>query len=153
MSKVITAPIDPETEVTREDIAKMAGCSLAKVGFVTIRDKWGFPKPSRPGPKGKLIYPRLAVLEWLRLNNLKSMVFVAADRAPVGTYKQPMARLDSSAISKIHIGIRPAHKFTGTGKSKRVHVPVRNECEPQQLRPELSRFSNSISEYPIAVSY
>ncbi len=49
--------INPETEVTREDIALIAGASLAKVHFVTHRKKWGFPEPVRKGYQGKTFMP------------------------------------------------------------------------------------------------
>jgi predicted DNA-binding transcriptional regulator AlpA len=139
MSKSKSAPKNPETEVTKEDIAKMAGCSVFKVGFVTMRDKWCFPKPVRLGPKSKILYSKAEVATWLESNDLKSFVFTAEDRAPVRTHKKEKNEIDSSAAAKLHIGARPK-KFNAFGTSIRVHVPERNDYIPPD--PRLSRASN-----------
>lgn len=143
----IAAPINPETEVTREDIAKMADCSLCKVGFVTIRKKWGFPEPVRKGPKAILLYCRSAVAAWLETNELKNMVFVAADRAPIGMHKKQEKGINSAEAAKLPIGIKPS-QFKGGGKSLRVHVEARHEYQPPD--PRLTRFSNSGAEHRIS---
>lgn len=140
MSKTaIAAPIDPATEVTREDIAELAKCSLCKVGFITTRNKWGFPKPVRLGPKGKVLYSRAAVLAWLAVNDLKSMVFVAEDRAPLKGLKKATG-IDSAAVAQLPIGIKPT-QFKSTGKTKTVHLEEVDVYA--QLNPHITRFSNN----------
>lgn len=122
MSKQNAAPIDPETEVTREDIAIMADCSVFKVGFVSMRDKWGFPKPVRKGVKGKILYSRAEVSAWLENNDLKTFVFLAEDRAPLVTHKAEIKQISSAEFARLPIGTRPRKKFTAFGTSVRVHV-------------------------------
>jgi predicted DNA-binding transcriptional regulator AlpA len=139
-----TAPKDPKTEVTREDIAKLAGCSVSKVLFATMRDKWGFPKIIRKGPKRIQLYPKAEVEQWLKANNLKEMVFVAADRAPLTMQEKTEKALPVELIRQAQIGIKPK-RFEGTGKSVRVHVPARHEYE--RPHPQFSTFSNSGAEH------
>lgn len=141
MSKKIAAAKDPETEVTREDILKLSGAALSKLAFVTSRDKWGFPKPVRSGPKGKLLYSLKAVTEWLEKNNLKTIVITAEDRAPLDMFnKAEKAALSSAEIATLSIGIKP-HPFKGHGKSIRVHVAEQHGYE--KPHPQLGKFSNS----------
>jgi hypothetical protein len=148
-SKSNRAPINPETEVTKEDIARMAGCSIFKVGFVTMREKWGFPKSSRSGPKGKILFNRAEVTDWLKDNDLKNFVFLAEDRAPLVTHKKDQATPDSAAFAKLHIGARPK-KFSRTGTSYRVHVKEQHGYE--KPHPQLSRHSNS-ADHRLLMNY
>ena len=145
MSKTkLSEPINPKTEVTREDIAKLAGASLAKVHFVTNRKKWGFPEIIRKGYQGKNIYSLSAVTIWLENNDLKAMKFYKQDRAPAKDHKQTEKAINSTAIVQLQIGIKP-HPFKGRGQSVKVHVEERNEYE--KPRPQLTRFSNSGAGY------
>jgi hypothetical protein len=146
----IAAPINPETEVTREDIAKMAGCSLCKVGFVTIRKKWGFPEPVRKGPKGILLYCRSAVEVWLETNDLKNMVFVAADRAPLRDHEKTVKGPSSTELATLNVGIKPK-RFSGHGNKTTVHVHGHHSYpEPRQHH---SRYSNSSADHQLLVSF
>lgn len=128
MSKEKFAPIDPETEVTREDIAKMAGTSLSKVVIATKVKKLGFPQPIRKGYKATLLYSRAAVLEWLEKNNLKATVLTQEDRAPKRTVAKTETGFYIAGLAKLQIGINPP-QFNRIGTSKRVHVPERNDYE------------------------
>jgi len=101
------APIDWATEIDRPGIAKLAGTGLAKVGFVTLREKWGFPLTHRKGPKQTLLYPLAAVKKWMETNDLKSMVFVAEDRAPVRDHVQAAKGIDNALMATLKIGIKP----------------------------------------------
>ena len=145
MSKTkLSDPINLETEVTREDIAKLAGASLAKVHFVTNRKKWGFPEIIRKGCQGKNIYSLAAVTVWLENNDLKAMKFYKEDRAPAKDHKQTEKAINSTAIAQLKTGIKQP-QFKVHGKSVRVHVEERNEYE--KPRPQLTRFSNSGAGY------
>lgn len=146
----IAAPINPETEVTREDIAKMAETSLCKVGFATTKSKYGFPEPVRPGPKGKLLYDKAAVAQWLEKNDLKIMTFSKEDRAPLKAPRNPDTGIDSTEVAQLMIGIKP-RKFKSYGQSTRVHVPERNDIECP--RASLTRFSNNNAEFSSLPSY
>lgn len=132
-------PVNPETEVTREDIAKLSGASLAKVHFVTHRKKWGFPEPSRTGYQGKNIYSLAAVTEWLENNDLKSMKFYKEDRAPSKDHQQVEKSISALAM-QFKIGINPP-KFERHGETITVHVQERNTYE--KPHPSLTKFSNS----------
>lgn len=144
MSQAINAPINSETEITREEIAKLAGTSHSKVIFVTARDKWGFPKVIRIGPKGKQLYPRADVEKWLKANILKNMTFVAEDRAPLKTKVKADKVIDSALVAQLPIGINPS-KFQRAGTPTRVHVKENHEYEAPD--PRLTRFSNSGVEH------
>jgi hypothetical protein len=139
MSNYKAAPVNPETEVTKATIATMANRSIFKVGFVTLRDKWGFPKSIRKGPRGITLYSRAAVSAWLQVNDLKTFVFTAEDRAPLFMHKKEQCHPGSAEYAKLHIGARPK-KFAGHGISYRVHVPERHEYIPPD--PRLARASN-----------
>jgi len=146
----IAPPINPETEVTREGIAKMAGCSLCKVGFVTIRKKWGFPEAARKGPNGILLYCRSAVEAWLKTNDLKNMVFIAEDRAPVRDHEKTVKGPSSAELAILKVGIK-ATRFTGHGKKITVHVRGHHNYPEPRQHP--SRYSNSGAEHQISVSF
>lgn len=137
-------PKNPETEVDKEDIALMADTNIFKVGFVTLRDKWGAPKPVRQGPKGKILYSKLEWATWLESNKLKNFVFRAEDRAPIRSCKKEKSGIDSTAVAQLHIGARPK-KFSAFGTSHRVHVPERHEHIAPD--PRLTRFSNSGADH------
>lgn len=144
MPKKAAAPIDKKTELTREDIARLAGTSIAKVTQVTARDKWGFPALSRLGPKNKKLYNRTQVTAWLENNNLKTMVFAGEDRAPVKARKTPDPCLDSLEVRQLNIGIKP-QQFSRHGKTQRVRLYERNDYYPPHS--QLTRHSHSGAEH------
>jgi hypothetical protein len=144
MTKAIAAPQNPETELNREDIAQLTGASICKVTLITIKDKWGFPKTIRPGPKGKLLFSRSAVEDWLNHNDIKSIIFTADDRAPRKKHKKSETNIHSAGLVELRIGIRPK-KFSRYGKSVCVHVPERDVHSP--LNPKLTRFSHSGADH------
>lgn len=140
MSKIKAAPIDWATEIDRPGIAEMAGTGLAKVGFVTLREKWGFPLTHRKGPRQTLLYPLAAVKKWLETNDLKAMTFIAEDRAPVRVLAQAAKGIDNAAVATLKIGIKPP-RFSRHSPAVTVHVPERNDYTPPDSR--LTRFSNN----------
>jgi len=142
MNPTPAAPVNPKTEVTRAGIAKMAGCSICKVGFVTTRDNWAFPKPCRPGPLGKLVYSRAAVIAWLKINNLAAMVFTRENRSPVKHYKKQEPTTDSAAFAQLKIGL-PRKPIKSSGKAKRIRVHVKANDDYQAPDPRLTKFSNN----------
>jgi len=145
MSKPKYQPINPETEIDRKGIVKLADTSLTRLDIVTKTKKYGFPDALRPGPLGIKIYSLNAVMAWLKENDLKNMKFSAEDRLPKTSVKQIENRTSATQLMRqLTIGIRPA-KFDRTGQTITVHVEERNEIE--RPHPQLTRFSHSGVEH------
>lgn len=145
MSKPIAAPINRDTEITREEIAKLAEVSISKVCTAMKNEKHGAPQPVRSGPLGMILYDRAAILLWLEKNDIKTIKTSAADRKQMP--KKPKAKAaisDNLAVAQLQIGLRPK-KFKGHGQSIRVHVPERNDIECP--RAALTRFSKTSVEF------
>lgn len=140
MSLAKAAPINPETEITREEIAKLAGTSHSKVLFATYTEKWRFPKPVRQGPLGKILYDRKAVQAWLAKNDLKTIVFTEEERRPMKKQKPQRESIDRELLMSVYFGTQ-RQQFEKRGRSTRVHVPERNDCE--KPHSALSRFSHN----------
>lgn len=149
MSKAKFAPIDWATEIDRPGIVKLSGASICKVGFITTRDKWGFPKLSRLGPKGIYVYNLAAVEAWLETNDLKNMAFTKEYRRPVREQVKAEPGIGGAELAALKIGIK-RHAFKGTGQKTTVHVPERHEYIAPH--PQLTRFSNN-AEHRILVSF
>jgi hypothetical protein len=147
MNKNNFTPIDPTTEVTRYDIARLAQVSTTKIVLITQIEKYGFPAPHRKGPKGILLYLREAVETWLANNDIQKIVITAADR---GFEKKEEPEITSADYAKITIGLRPKN-FAAFGKSVRVHVPERNDYEPPIAA--LTRYSNKNVEFSSLPSF
>lgn len=150
MSKIKVLPMNPETEIDRPGIAKLSGAYISRVVAVVQRDKWQFPKPVRKSNTGHLLYNLADVSAWLETNDLKSMVFVAEDRAPSRYLSKAPKGIGSAAMSALKIGIKPP-KFKGCGTViETVHVPERHDYVPPD--PRLTRFSNN-ADHRISVSF
>lgn len=151
MSKPIAAPINHDTEITREEIAKIAKISQGKVYSVIKAERFGFPKPIRSGPRGKILFDRAVVLPWLENNDIKAIKLTPEERKPMKSKpKVEPTVIDSAAVLELRVGIKPK-KFKGHGQSIRVHVPERNDIECP--RASLTRFSNSNVEFTALPSY
>jgi hypothetical protein len=141
MSQPLKAPKDPNTEVTRDDIAQMGKCFISKVITIIQVGKYGFPESHRKGPQGILLYPKAAVEAWLANNDINKIVITLEER---GRTAKPEPTSSSAEYAKLTIGLRPK-KFAAFGKSVRVHVPERNDIETPHS--QLTRFSSNESGY------